>query len=73
MKALSQDWFTRSRVVHSAHNLIRVLTVDDHPVLRKGLAALVNAEPDLELVAEASNGKEAIESRPESGRKGLRA
>jgi DNA-binding NarL/FixJ family response regulator len=48
--------------VHSAPNLIRVLTVDDHPVLRKGLAALVNAEPDLKLVAEASNGKEAIEA-----------
>jgi DNA-binding NarL/FixJ family response regulator len=48
--------------VQSAHNLIRILTVDDHPILRKGLAALVNAEPDLKLVAEASNGKEAIEA-----------
>ena len=46
----------------SAPNLIRILTVDDHPVLRKGLAALVNSEPDLKLVAEASNGKEAIEA-----------
>ena len=36
--------------------------MDDHPVLRKGLAALLNAEPDLKLVAEASNGKEAIEA-----------
>jgi DNA-binding NarL/FixJ family response regulator len=48
--------------VHSGHDLIRILTVDDHPILRKGLAALVNAEPDLKLVAEASNGKEAIEA-----------
>jgi DNA-binding NarL/FixJ family response regulator len=41
--------------------LIRILTVDDHPLLRKGIAALVNAEPDMKLVAEASNGQEAIE------------
>ena len=46
--------------MHSSHNLIRILTVDDHPLLRKGIAALVNAEPDLKLVAEASNGQEAI-------------
>jgi DNA-binding NarL/FixJ family response regulator len=48
--------------VDSAHNLIRILTVDDHPLLRKGIAALVNAEPDLKLVAEASNGEEAVEA-----------
>jgi DNA-binding NarL/FixJ family response regulator len=40
---------------------IRILTVDDHPLLREGIAALVNAEPDMKLVAEASNGQEAIE------------
>ena len=48
--------------MHSNHNLIRILTVDDHPLLRKGIAALLNAEPDLKLVAEASNGQEAIEA-----------
>jgi DNA-binding NarL/FixJ family response regulator len=42
-------------------NLIRILTVDDHPLLRKGIAALVNAEDDMKLVAEASSGEEAIE------------
>src|ERR1700722_18171908 len=42
-------------------SLIRILTVDDHPLLRKGIEALVNAEPDMKLVAEASNGEEAIE------------
>jgi two-component system, NarL family, response regulator len=48
--------------VDSIHKLIRILTVDDHPLLRKGIAALVNSEPDLKLVAEASNGREAIDA-----------
>src|ERR1700743_3191951 len=43
-------------------SLIRILAVDDHPLLRKGIAALVNGEPDMKLVAEASNGEEAVES-----------
>ena len=41
--------------------MIRILAVDDHDLLRKGLAAVVNAEPDMKLVAEASNGEDAIE------------
>ncbi len=43
------------------HRLIRILTVDDHALLGEGIAALVNAEPDMKLVAEASNGEKAIE------------
>lgn len=43
-------------------SMIRILAVDDHPLLRKGIAALVNGEPDMKLVAEASNGEEAVES-----------
>ena len=39
---------------------IRILAVDDHALLRRGIAALINAEPDMTLVAEASNGQEAI-------------
>jgi DNA-binding NarL/FixJ family response regulator len=46
--------------VSAGSELIRVLTVDDHPLLRKGIASLVNAEPDMKLVAEASTGVEAI-------------
>ncbi|MGB6693430.1 MAG: response regulator transcription factor, partial [Terracidiphilus sp.] len=42
-------------------NLIRILVVDDHALLRKGLAAAINAEPDMKLVAEATNGEEAVE------------
>lgn len=40
--------------------VIRILTVDDHALLCKGIAALVNAEPDMKVVAEAPNGEEAI-------------
>jgi DNA-binding NarL/FixJ family response regulator len=39
---------------------IRILAVDDHAILRKGIAALLDAEPDMRLVAEAANGHEAI-------------
>jgi DNA-binding NarL/FixJ family response regulator len=42
-------------------NPIRVFSVDDHPLLREGIAALVNSQTDMTLVAEASNGAEAIQ------------
>jgi DNA-binding NarL/FixJ family response regulator len=41
--------------------VIRVLSVDDHALLREGIAALVGNQPDMELVAEAVNGREAVE------------
>jgi len=40
---------------------IRILTVDDHPLFRNGIAALLATQPDISLVAEASNGLEAIQ------------
>ena len=41
--------------------MIRVLVVDDHPVMRRGLADLLGAEPDIEIVGSASDGAEAVE------------
>ena len=40
---------------------IRILCVDDHPIVRQGIAGLLAAEPDMALVAEAANGREAIQ------------
>ena len=42
-------------------NPIRILTVDDHPLLREGIAALVASQSDMKVVGEASNGLEALE------------
>jgi len=42
-------------------DMIRVLLVDDHPILRSGLSGLLELEPDLEVVGEASTGEEAVE------------
>src|SRR6201996_7710211 len=39
---------------------IGILTVDDHPLLREGVASMINAEPDMQIVAEADSGAEAI-------------
>lgn len=43
------------------HPRITILTADDHPLIRAGLAAVLTAEPDFTVVAEATNGEEALE------------
>jgi len=45
----------------SAKSSIRILTVDDHPMLREGIAASIARQPDMLLVAEANDGKEGVE------------
>ena len=40
---------------------IRILCVDDHPIVRQGIAGLVGTEPDMILIGEAANGREAIQ------------
>ncbi len=45
----------------SADNPVRVLAVDDHPIVRRGIALLLSTEPDIKLVAEAASGREAIQ------------
>jgi DNA-binding NarL/FixJ family response regulator len=41
---------------------VRVLVVDDHPLVRTGVCALLRAQPDVEVVGEAANGREAVDA-----------
>ncbi|MBC7926867.1 MAG: response regulator, partial [Bryobacteraceae bacterium] len=40
---------------------IRLFSVDDHPLLREGISAIINSQPDMVLVAQAACGREAIQ------------
>jgi YesN/AraC family two-component response regulator len=41
--------------------VIRLLSVDDHPIVRDGIVRLIATQPDMKLIAEASDGQEAVE------------
>jgi DNA-binding NarL/FixJ family response regulator len=47
--------------MNAAPSPITILTVDDHALLREGITALVNGQTDMQVVAEASNGREAVQ------------
>src|SRR5260221_10651155 len=51
----------RRTIMKTTLNRIRILLADDHPMLRQGIQVLAADECDMEFVAEASNGREAIE------------
>ena len=47
-------------MTHATHR-IRILSVDDHPLLRSGIGTLIATQPDMQLVGEASTGREAVQ------------
>jgi DNA-binding NarL/FixJ family response regulator len=48
-------------VLNESIKTIRILVADDHPIVRQGLVAILNDQPDMSVVAEGSNGQQAIE------------
>src|SRR6202007_995665 len=57
--------YTRSTFMSEHSHPIRVLVVDDHPLLRQGIAALIAAESDVTLAGACSSGREAIQQFPQ--------
>jgi chemotaxis response regulator CheB len=52
---------SRRSILKAEISKIRILAVDDHPVVRQGIACLIGIQSDMILLGEASNGREAIQ------------
>jgi DNA-binding NarL/FixJ family response regulator len=59
--AMEEALMPQHSALSTQHSPIRVLLADDHALLREGLRGLLDAEPDFEVVGEASDGAEAVE------------
>lgn len=51
-----------SKILFMIDKVIRILVADDHPIVRQSIVALLNREPDMEVVGTAVNGRDAIET-----------
>jgi DNA-binding NarL/FixJ family response regulator len=60
-RSIDPDFGRPTLAMTNDTRLIRILSVDDHPLLRSGIAALVDTQPDMRMVGEASNGNEAVQ------------
>ena len=51
----------KQELMNAGSSQIRILAVDDHPIVRQGIAGLIGIQTDIVLVGEASNGRDAIQ------------